>query len=880
MSLDTLKAALSDRYRIERELGAGGMATVYLAHDIKHDRDVAIKVLKPELAAVLGAERFIQEIKTTAALQHPHILPLFDSGKVVGQWSMADGDDPSTNDHRPSTLLFYVMPFIDGETLRDKLNRETQLGVDEAVRITREVADALDYAHRHGVVHRDIKPENILLHDGRPMVADFGIALAVSAAAGGRMTETGLSIGTPHYMSPEQATADKEITGRSDIYSLASVMYEMLAGNPPHVGSSAQQIIMKIVAEEAQPVTKFRKSVPPNVAAALGKALEKLPADRFDSAKAFAEALENPHFTTVTAAARLGTEGGNLRAFGSWVRSPWSWAATAVLVAVVAMAVVASRRESSLPVPTFTPWTFESQSIFVARFTPDVQTMVYDAMPAVGQTPRLFVIRADHPDPLTVGPDSTHLLSVSKTGKLAILTHAKYLGHHRLFLGTLSTMSLGGEAPRELVAGVREADWAPDDTTMVVIRDSLGTDLLEYPVRTALVRSTGYLSDPRVSPSGDAVAYFEHPTKYDDRGTAVIVDRSGHAVARSPESAGLEGIAWQPDGSGIFYSGVGTGRSQYQVRALSRSGQDRLVLSGAGNLIVQDVSQAGRLLVTEDQTPFVLVGRGPGASEEATFGVRDLSSAGIISRDGRYVTFADLSAFGGGNYKVMWRKTDGSPPVPLGEGGPAAVSADDGLVLAMVFSSPPRVMLYPTGPGSVQRLDSGQYQSLATSGGIRVAGRDTTVFFCGAEPKQAGRCYVEKLPAGSITPVTPLGTTQGWLSPDGSRVLAAADSFRIYPTDGGPSQPALGFRPDDLPIRWSPDGNEVWVWANPYAISPLHVDRVDPVTGARASLVEIMPRDLTDVRAVGYLTLADDPHSYAFVEYPYVSRLFTVDSLR
>ena len=189
------------------------------------------------------------------------------------------------------------MPYIQGETIREKLNRETQFGVDEAVRIAREVADALDYAHRHGVIHRDIKPENILLHDGRAMVMDFGIALAVSAAAGGRMTETGLSLGTPHYMSPEQATAEKEITARSDVYSLASVLYEMLAGQPPHIGGAAQQVIMKIITEPARPVTTLRKSVPPNVAAALAKALEKLPADRFESAKAFADALGNPEFT-------------------------------------------------------------------------------------------------------------------------------------------------------------------------------------------------------------------------------------------------------------------------------------------------------------------------------------------------------------------------------------------------------------------------------------------------------------------------------------------------------------------------------------------------------------------------------------------------------
>jgi len=310
-----LTAALADRYRIERELGQGGMATVYLAEDLKHKRRVAVKVLKPELAAVLGAERFVQEITTTAALQHPHILPLFDSGT-------ADG------------FLFYVMPFIDGETLRDKLDRETQLGVDEAVRIACDVAEALHYAHTHGVIHRDIKPENILLANGRPMVADFGIALAVSAAAGGRMTETGLSLGTPHYMSPEQATAEKEISARSDVYSLGSVLYEMLAGQPPHLGGSAQQIIMKIIAEPVALVTTLRKSVPANVAAALAMALEKLPADRFASAKQFADALVNPAFAT-TDRTRSGGRGANA--------TDWRARTSAtLLVATLAMSVIAA----------------------------------------------------------------------------------------------------------------------------------------------------------------------------------------------------------------------------------------------------------------------------------------------------------------------------------------------------------------------------------------------------------------------------------------------------------------------------------------------------------------------------------------------------------
>jgi serine/threonine-protein kinase len=271
-AVSRLAAALADRYRVARELGAGGMATVYLADDLRHGRPVALKVLRPELGAILGGERFLQEIKVTANLQHPHILPLFDSGS-------ADG------------LLFYVMPFIEGETLRDRLQREKQLPVAEAVRIAREVASALDYAHRHGVIHRDIKPENILLHDERALVADFGIALAVRNAGGSRLTETGLSLGTPYYMSPEQATGDRELDARTDVYALGCVLYEMLTAAPPFTGPTAQAVITKLVTEEALPVTGQRRSVPPHVAAALHQALEKLPADRFATAAEFAEAL-------------------------------------------------------------------------------------------------------------------------------------------------------------------------------------------------------------------------------------------------------------------------------------------------------------------------------------------------------------------------------------------------------------------------------------------------------------------------------------------------------------------------------------------------------------------------------------------------------------
>jgi len=323
---DRLTAALEGRYTIERELGAGGMATVYLAHDVRHDRKVALKVLRPELAAILGGERFLKEIRTTANLQHPHILSLFDSGE-------ADG------------LVFYVMPYVEGESLRDRLMREKQLPVEDAVRITREVASALDYAHRHGVVHRDIKPENILLHEGQALVADFGIALAASRSEGGtRMTETGMSLGTPHYMSPEQAMGEREITPKADVYALGCVLYEMLTGEPPFTGPTAQAIVARVMTEEPRSLTLQRRTVPPNVEAAAMTALAKLPADRFGSAAQFAEALGNPSFTAA-GPARMAT--GPSRTAARARPSPAQLAAAIGVLAVLAAgAFLAGRRVS------------------------------------------------------------------------------------------------------------------------------------------------------------------------------------------------------------------------------------------------------------------------------------------------------------------------------------------------------------------------------------------------------------------------------------------------------------------------------------------------------------------------------------------------------
>ncbi len=322
-----LAAALADRYRIEREIGAGGMATVYLAHDLRHERDVAIKVLHPDLGAALGSERFLSEIRTTARLQHPHILPLLDSGD-------ADG------------LLYYVMPLVTGETLRTRLERERQLPIDDAILIAREVADALGYAHGLGVIHRDIKPENILLQGGHALVADFGIALAVQTAAGQRMTQTGLSLGTPQYMSPEQAMGERGIDARSDVYALGAVTYEMLVGEPPFTGPTVQAIVARLITEEPRGISAQRKAVPEHVEAAVMHALEKLPADRFATASGFGAALADGSLTRTRTTV--------MRSAPKTSRRPGALALLAVGAAGIALGLAAGRATSSpgeRPVP-------------------------------------------------------------------------------------------------------------------------------------------------------------------------------------------------------------------------------------------------------------------------------------------------------------------------------------------------------------------------------------------------------------------------------------------------------------------------------------------------------------------------------------------------
>jgi Tol biopolymer transport system component len=486
--LEVLSAALKDRYAIERVAGVGGMATVYQGRDLRHSRAVAIKVLKPQLAAVLGAERFLAEIAVTASLQHPNILPLYDSGEAGG-------------------LLYYVMPFVDGQSLRDRLNREKVLPINEAVDIARAIASAIDVAHEQGIIHRDLKPENILLQRGQALVTDFGIALAMRAANSPRLTETGLSLGTPAYMSPEQALGDQDLDARTDVYSLGAMLFEMIAGHPPFTAATAQGVVAKVIAEPPASLTAERSTVPEHVSAAVRIALEKLPADRFPTARAFAEALTNPAFSALNNTRAT-------RARASVRQATWRerWTVPALGLSVLGFAAAAlSRLWSPAPAAATLRYTVSlppEQSLQVRyasriAISPDGTRLVYVGPGEQGV--RLYLRdRSQFESAPIAGTEGAVAPFFSPDGEeVGFLNSAR---------NSLDVVTLRGGAVRTVVpSGVRRVGAAWDKRGIVYVDDAKG--LVRWSRRdssTTVLLPRDIEPDPRQptsDPSGDVVLY-------------------------------------------------------------------------------------------------------------------------------------------------------------------------------------------------------------------------------------------------------------------------------------------------------------------------------------------------------------------------------------
>jgi Tol biopolymer transport system component/tRNA A-37 threonylcarbamoyl transferase component Bud32 len=628
-----ITAVLSDRYRIERELGAGGMATVYLAEDVRHRRKVAIKVLHPELSAVLGPERFLKEIELTANLQHPHILPLFDSGS-------ADG------------LLYYVMPYVDGETLRTRLERERQLPVATVIRIATEAADALEYAHKRGVIHRDIKPENILLHDGRVLVADFGIALAVEQAGGQRMTQTGLSLGTPQYMAPEQAMGERNIDARVDIYALGVVTYEMLAGEPPFTGATAQAVVARVITEQPRSLSAQRRSIPSAVDDAVLTALEKLPADRFDSAADFARALSSEH--AIDVGRPHARHEARARQSAIW---PVAAAAGALVLAAAAFLVAKHRYEPRSPIAAFgasRKVTWERGLEIQPALSPDGKYIAY----AAGTTIRtqVYVRQVTGGRAVKLTDDST-----------SVETNPQWSadGSRILFLsdgGVFSAPSSGGSARPEMRAvsqdPITSAVWSPDGRSIAyAVRDSLF--VRDPDGRSRLLAHLREASLCQWARSGELVACASGNSEFSRLGNflgnispsriVVVRVRDGTVAAATDSVSANQSPFWSHDGQWLYFVSDRRGPLDMYAVRVSRDGavDDKPVrlTTGLGAHSVS-MSADGKLVAYDTYTatanlrslPFPPNGADAKAATPITTGAQVIEEFDV-SADGKWIYY-------------------------------------------------------------------------------------------------------------------------------------------------------------------------------------------------------------------------------------------------
>ncbi|HXM39044.1 MAG TPA: protein kinase [Gemmatimonadales bacterium] len=804
-TLQDVARALRARYQVIRELGAGGMATVYLARDIKHDRDVALKVLRPDLAAVLGEERFLNEIRITARLDHPHILTLIDSGATEG-------------------FLYYVLPFVRGESLRDTLNREQQLAIDEALAITKQVASALEYAHRQGVVHRDIKPENILLLEGEAMLTDFGIALAVKEAGGGRLTETGISLGTPQYMSPEQATGERQPDARSDVYSLGAVLYEMLAGEPPVTGPTAQAIVAKLLTQRPTRLRVARETVPEGVDAAVAKALAKTPADRFASAGAFAAALQQ-HSAAAPAAA------------ASWhPRDLWVGAIGAGLLAVVILGTYRLMHPAapSLAIGRSSQLTADPGLEIQPAISPDGKLVAYAAGNAARM--RIFI--------RPVGGGRTIPLSDDTT---AVETQPRWSpdGSRLLFLtrgGVSIAPALGGRSlpaiPPSTTRSVVSATWSPDGREIAFVR---ADSLLVAPIdggRSRLLATTASLHSCDWSPRGTWVACV---TLNDESvrpgltfgnlapsGILLFPASGGPPVRLLEPQAFNQSPVWSPDGGRLVFLSNRDGPRDVYTVALSPSGRprgqpDRLTtglgaisisLSGDGRRMAYAVYTAraniwslpiptGAPVTTEGATP-------------VTSG-NQVIEAMRVSRDGRWLLYDSDRRGNADIYRI-----------PVNGGEPEQLTNDPADEFAPDLSPDGRAVAYhswrtgtrdievkPLDGGPVERVTATPAQEsypVWSPDGMAIAFYDQVRPFSVRVTRRGAGGWSSPVIAASP------GHTPEW-SPDGRWIAYIKSEFEdepgpfmAVPAAGGEAHQVFGRDGGPLPERvvWSPDGRTLY----------------------------------------------------------------------
>ncbi|MEO6486428.1 MAG: protein kinase [Thermoanaerobaculia bacterium] len=817
-------------YEISALLGAGGMGEVYRARDSRLGRDVAVKVLPHHLSSDRERlARFEKEARAASALNHPNVVTVYDIG-------FDDG------------VPWLAMEFIDGVTLREVVERG-HLSLRKLLEIAAQIGDGLAKAHAAGIVHRDLKPENVMItRDGYAKILDFGLAKllepegdvpeGVTAARGA--TTPGTVMGTVGYMSPEQATG-RRVEFTSDQFSLGTILYELATGRQAFKRPSSAETLVAIIREEPEPMGQNGRVAPP-LRWLVERCLSKDPAERYASTKDLARDLATlrDHIGEVTGSGEIA-------------------------------AVSIAPSES----PTYQRLTFRRGTILAARFAPDGQTIIYGAS-WDGNATRLFSTRPENSESSQLMLPDAEILSISRSGMMAISLERRWSGRF-IWSGTLAQVPLVGGAPREILEDVQWADWSPDGASLAIVRSVAGKTRLEYPIGTILYETGGWVSHPRVSPRGDAVAFFEHPVIGDDSGSLMLVDRSGRLSTVSADWITAYGLTWSPDGKEIWFTATRVGVAR-AIWAASVEGNERLLVRTPGELTIQDATRDGHVLVTDDNGKVGVVGQAPGQTKENDLSLLDWSLVREISTDGKMLLFDESGEGGGSAHAIYVRKTDGSPAVRLGEGKAFGFSPDGRWVASMTIVPPKRLFLLPVKAGEPRLIDIGGlnvHDARWNPDGDRI-------LIAASQPSEGVRLYVLPLDGSAPRAITPEGMAIGFfpISPDGKWVAAQASDqlFYLYPIDGDDEPkkiPTLG--PDDRPIRWTPVGQALYGFRR--GELPGQVFLLDLTTGRKEAVRELMPPDPAGMTEIVSVQLTPDAAAYAYSYHRILSDLLLVEGL-
>jgi len=835
------------------------MGEVYRARDERLGRDVAIKLLSPELAAEPEQRRrFEQEVRAAAALDHPGILAVHDVGDHEG---------------RP----YLVAELLEGATLRERL-AEGKIPPKKAAAWGAEIATALSAAHEHRIIHRDLKPENLFVTtEGRVKILDFGLAKVAPAASPGddtvsveqpAVTNPGTVLGTCGYMAPEQVRGEA-VDCRTDIFALGCVLYEMLTGQRAFARVTAADTMSAILKEDPPEVTTLQPDVPPPLAQVVNHCLEKHPAERFQSARDLA--FELALLSGISAPATAVTE----PSAGARRRLRFAAAAlllVAVAAAAAAIAYLAGERQGDRAHGvrvTYQRLTVRRGEVGDARFAPDGKTVFYTATWDAGR-PEIFEARPGFPASRAMGLAEMDLLAISSRGMMAVATPLAGSS-----AATLAEVPISGGRPRSIVDRVWAADWSPDGTTLAIAHLAGGKIRLEMPPGKVLHEPVGNLASVRVSPSGADLAFVEWPQYPDTRGSVVIMDLACRGRVRTREWNSVLEVAWSVDGGEAWFV-ASQDAANYELRALSPEGGERVVERFPISMRIADISRSGQALFVRTHSQIGIRGRLSPKGEERELGWLDYSTPSDISGDGRTLLFDEEGIGGGPLYAVCVRGLDGSPAVRLGEGHSCALSPDGKWALAIHYGPPPRLRLLPTGAGEAVSLPAGKidryYDAAFLPDGKQVV-------FTGAEAGRPQRTFVQDIQGGLPRPITPEAVYGTRVSPDGRFIAVrpfARREVRICPIAGGEPIRSGRMQPGDHVFGWTADGRGLFVGRSGASLS---VDRLDLDTWKRKPWRTFGLADPVGV-TIWTLVLTPDGGSYAYGYARHLDDLYLVEGLR